>query len=220
MKKSKWLLGDDPTPLESRTEELRAELGQRKPQDLAARTGAIYTPEEDGGTFRLAFWGRDVLLGFPDFVAREADPDEPLNPFDQALLVHYFHHSNGVPQRNEWISFTELPDGTFYAQAFQGYTGKKLFLAFGNRVEEFSNAAERTGGSREFFASVSYSYQVLPRVALMVACWVGDEDFPSSYRILFDAAAGHHLSTDGCAILGSQLTRRLLKAKHEQMKDV
>jgi hypothetical protein len=51
-------------------------------------------------------------------------------------------------------------------------------------------------------------------VSLMVVCWLGDEDFLTSYRILFDAAANHHLSTDACAVVGSTLTRRLLQA-HE-----
>ena len=214
MKKNKWLLGDDPTPLEKRTQQFREELRCRDPQELAKRTGSIYHPKEEGrGVFRLGLWGKDVFLSFPDFVAYDIDTEKPLNPFDQALLVHYCHHSQGVPQQGKWISFTELPDGTFYAKAFQGYSGQRLFRVFGNRLEDFSRAAEGIGGRREFFASRSYSYQVLPRVALMVACWIGDEEFPSSYRVLFDAAAGHHLSTDGCAIVGSQLTRRLIRAQ-------
>jgi len=31
--------------------------------------------------------------------------------------------------------------------------------------------------------------------------------------VLFDASAGHHLTTDACAILGSSLTKMLIKAK-------
>jgi hypothetical protein len=42
-----------------------------------------------------------------------------------------------------------------------------------------------------------------------VVTWEGDEDFPSTYQILFDAAVSHHLPTDACAILGSILTHRL-----------
>jgi hypothetical protein len=45
----------------------------------------------------------------------------------------------------------------------------------------------------------------------MVAYWLGDEDFPSTCQILFDAAAGHYLPSDAYAILGSTLTRRLIK---------
>lgn len=113
----------------------------------------------------------------------------------------------------KWIAFTELPDGKFYTQAYKGYTGGELTRAFGNDDEAFMQAAESLGGRREFFGNIAYSYQVFPRLAIMVVCWLGDEDFPASYNVLFDAAAGHHLTTDACAILGSTLTKMLIKAK-------
>ncbi|MEA3350243.1 MAG: DUF3786 domain-containing protein [Chloroflexota bacterium] len=217
MNKNNCMFRDSPSPLEERADELRVMLRSEDPHALATRSGVIYTPQGDSdGEFKLALWNRDVILGFPDFEARDARTEDVLNPFDQALLVYYFHIAKGTPQSGKWISFTELPNGSFYAQAFRGYTSQKLFHSFGDRVESFSQAAERAGGRGEFFASRSYSYQILPRVALMVACWVGDEDFPSSYRVLFDAAAGDYLSTDGCAILGGQLTRRLIKALDEE----
>jgi hypothetical protein len=46
----------------------------------------------------------------------------------------------------------------------------------------------------------------------MVTYWLGDEDFPSSCKILFDASASHYLPIDGSAILGSMLVRKLLAA--------
>jgi len=52
-------------------------------------------------------------------------------------------------------------------------------------------------------------------VRVTVACWQGDEDFPSSYRVLFDAALAHQLPTDAGAVLGSTITRRLIAAHHD-----
>jgi len=60
------------------------------------------------------------------------------------------------------------------------------------------------------FGSASFIYNALPRIPMMVTYWLGDEDFPSSCKILFDASAPHYLPTDACAILGSMLTRKLL----------
>jgi hypothetical protein len=45
---------------------------------------------------------------------------------------------------------------------------------------------------------------------LAVVYHLGDENFPASCQILFDASACHYLPTDVCAILGSMLTRKLL----------
>lgn len=211
--KNRWLLGDTPSPLGNRADEMRTELRKRQPFDLARRIGAIYTPAGDtAGEFKLTFWNRDVVVRFPDFIALEADSKEELNTFDQTMLLYYFHLSDGKRQAGTWIAFTELPDGKFYTQAYQGYTGGELTRAFGNNADRFIEAAERLGGRREFFGNIAFSYQILPRIAIMVVCWLGDEDFPASYNVLFDASAGHHLTTDACAILGSTLTKMLIKA--------
>jgi len=88
-----------------------------------------------------------------------------------------------------------------------------LLKTFGDDAPAFETALQNAGGERLSFADVSYAFQVLPKLALLAACWLGDEDFPSSYRILFDASASYHLSTDGCAILGSMLTRQVIRAR-------
>ncbi len=212
--KSRWLLGDTPNPLGERADEMREELRRREPFDIARRTGTIYTPADDsGGEFKLTFWNRELVMPFPELTALDAGSNEELNPFDQTMLMYYFHLSDGTPMAGKWIAFTELPDGKFYTQAYKGYTGGELTRAFGNDDEAFMQAAESLGGRREFFGNIAYSYQVFPRLAIMVVCWLGDEDFPASYNVLFDAAAGHHLTTDACAILGSTLTKMLIKAK-------
>jgi hypothetical protein len=41
--------------------------------------------------------------------------------------------------------------------------------------------------------------------------WQGDEDFPSTCQLLFDASVSRCLPTDACAVLGSALTRMLIK---------
>jgi hypothetical protein len=200
-------------PLEQRVDELRARLQSVDPQSLAARVGAEYhLTAEDRGEFRLELWSRPVVVAFPSFAASDAETNRPLDVMSQAVLVYYFHDSDGTPQSYRWIAFSELPDGHFYAQAFQGYTGLELLRAFGDDVSAFEMALRNIGGERLSFADVSYAFQVLPRLALLAACWLGDEDFPSSYRILFDASASHHLSTDGCAILGSMLTRKVIRS--------
>jgi hypothetical protein len=216
MAEKDWLLGDTPNPLGDRIDEIRENLRSKNPDSLAARTGALYTPKGDpGGEFRLPFWSREVVLNFPDFTGIFADTGEAVNTFDLTMLAYYFDVSDGAPMTNEWIAFNQIPGGMFYAQAFQGYSGDELAKTFGNDAEAFINANEELGGRREFFGNLAYSYQILPRVPIMVVCWLGDEDFPPSYRMLFDANAHHHLVTDAYAILGSNLTRRLIKLKKE-----
>jgi hypothetical protein len=214
MAKKDWLLGDTPNPLGDRVAEIREHLANKTPESLAARTGTIYTSKTNQqGEFRLDYWSREIILRFPEFTGRYTDTGEKLNTFDTTMLAYYFDVSDGTPITGKWIAFNQIPGGLFYAQAFQGYTGNELVKAFGNDADAFIEANVTLQGRRDFFGNVAFSYQVLPRVPLMVVCWLGDEDFPSSYRILFDSNAHHHLVTDAYAILGSNLTRRLINAK-------
>jgi hypothetical protein len=202
--------------LEARISELRGELQHSDPHLLATHTGASYYPgDEDHGNFQLSIWGEQITIEFPDFSAHFTQTKRPVDTFTLALLAYYFHTSDGTPKSGRYVAFTELPDGRFYTQAFQGYTGRELVRVFGNDSGAFVGAAEFLGGRRELFGSAAYSFQVLPRVSIMVVCWLGDEDFPPSYRILFDSAISHHLPTDACAIVGSTITQRLIKAQHE-----
>ena len=214
MAEKSWLLGDMPNPLGDRVAEIREKLQDKNPEVLATQTGAIYTPGEGGsGEFHLSFWAREIIISFPDFVGKYTDSDEEINTFDMTMLAYYFDVSNGGPVAGEWIGFNQIPDGIFYAQAFQNYSGNELLKNFEDDLNSFVKANEKLGGRSEIFGNAAYSYQILPYVPVMVVCWQGDEDFPSSYRILFDANAHHHLVIDAYAILGSNLARRLIKAK-------
>ena len=198
--------------LPGRIGELRAALAGKDPWLLAARSAAVYTSIEEGtGRFDLAMWGRKVHVSYPVFAVLD-EHGQPLDVLSTALLLYYFDRSDGTPIAGRWIAFSELPDGRFYAQAFQGYTGNVLAGVFGDDIDGFSRTAQSLGGEAVQLGEAAFAFRALPQVAVLVVCWLGDEDFPTRFQVLFDASAANHLTTDGCAILGSSLTRRLVKS--------
>jgi len=195
-----------------RLEELRAALRRRDPRLLALHTGTTYLPGEPGsGQFLLELCGQPVRLTFPELVGWEAEGQSELAAVYQGLLLYYFFTADGTPEAGEWISFAELPDGRFYQQAFQGYTGRELARAFGDDPHSFAQVAQKLGGEWRELGQMAYEFHWLPRVSLLVVLWQGDEDFPTSCQVLYDRSAAHYLPTDACALLGSLLTRRLIK---------
>ena len=42
------------------------------------------------------------------------------------MILYYLSYADGTPLADRWIGYRELPDGTFYSQAFQGYSGDRL----------------------------------------------------------------------------------------------
>lgn len=203
---------DSTESLLERVAEIWSSLVGSDPERLAAATQADWESDGDGGVFRLAVWGRDAVVSHPGFEATWADGGEPVDPFSAGLLAYYFDTADGTPETGSLIAFGELQDGTFYAKAFQGYTGNQLAKVFGNDADAFVTACVRTGGRPVVLADRAFSFRALPLVSVTVVCWLGDEDFGPSFRVLFDAAVGHHVPTDVCAILGSNLTRRLIAA--------
>lgn len=197
-----------------RVGELRDEMLDRDTAVLAANTGSTFTATDPGqGQFGLPFWDKNIILNWPEFTGCNAQSGTALSTMDLAMLAYYFHRADGTPPAGTWIAFTELPDGKFYTAAFQGYTGNELVKVFGNDLNAFVQAAELAGGRKETFGDAAYAFKALPHVRLLAVAWQGDEDFPPSYRILFDGHSSHQTSTDACAILGSTLTRRLIKLK-------
>ena len=195
-----------------RVSELRREVSTVDPKLLARRTRSQLSDQGDGSLeFRLELWGHGIRVPYPSLEVTSAKNAVPLPMFEQALVLYYFSQADGEPLHGRWISFAELPNGRFYNQAFQGYTGGVLSRHFGIHGERFSRAAEQSGGETYPLGSAAYIFTALPQIPILVVFWQGDEDFPPSFQLLFDEAASHYLPTDGYAILGSAITRRLIK---------
>lgn len=197
-------------------EQSRAELAGRDPHDLAWRSACSYDAAANALT--VPFWGQEYTLVFPEWIARDAQ-GRPASPDRQALLLMYFKLADGTPVNGEWLAYRQVPGGMFYAQAFSGYAERRLARAFAGDLEAFSAAARRLGGERLSLGHAAFEFAVLPRVRLAAVYWLGDEDFPSNASILFDAAASHYLGVDALAVVGSQLTSRLIRAKQELALD-
>ncbi len=192
-----------------RIDELRAQLATRNRDHLAALVEAAIEPSG----LRLIYWGRAIQISWPELEVRWTDDGKVLSTFDTAMILYYLDATDGTSLADRWISFRELPDGAFYHQAFQGYSGDLLANRFGENPDELGQAASAVGGVRlPDLAPTAYAFQPLPRLRLAAALWPGDEDFHARASILFDAACSHAMTTDGLALLGSGLARRLIRA--------
>jgi hypothetical protein len=195
-----------------RVDELRASLRILKPEQIAARAGISYRKSELGsGEFLIPLWGNPHKLTWPELTGSD-QLDRPLPDFQLALHLHHLLTADGTPLSDRWVSFADLPGGRMYNAAYQGYSGDQVVKVFGLNLDPFREACLSTGGVEASLASASFTFRPLPRVPLLVTYWLGDEDFPSSCKILFDASATHYLPIDGCAILGSMLVRMLQSA--------
>jgi hypothetical protein len=192
-----------------RIDEVRGEVSQRNLNHLVLCSGA----DLDGDALRFPYWSRQVSISWPDLETMYLPEREACSTFDEGMLLYYLHTADGTDLADRWIGFRELPDGAFYNQAFQGYSGNLVAKRFGGDLEAFHQAARKMDGFQlTALAPAAYGFTPLPRIRLALAIWPGDEDFPSRASVLFDGNASHYMTTDGLALLGSGLARRLIRA--------
>lgn len=190
-------------------EEAREALRDVKPGKLALRSGCEQGEE---GNFRIHYFWQEYTISSDDFTVRMTEASSEPPTFTQSLILTYLATADGTTPSSRWIGFRELPDGLFYAQAFQSYTGGRLVRELQSGIAGLQVAANKLDGEKLGMGDAGYVFTVLPRVHLGIVYWVGDDEFPSQARVLFEDTAPHYLPTDGLAILGSQLVGRLLKA--------
>lgn len=133
----------------------------------------------------------------------------------QTLFLHYLLTADGRPLTGEWVSFRELPDGMFYQQAFRQRSLLPLESRFGHNQLAFEKAAMTLRGEKLDLADSSFRFEALPRMPLAALLWTGDEEFPPSAQILFDASAGGYLPTEDLAMVGGMLSGSLLRCEEK-----
>ena len=204
--------------LSDRISELRSVVQAIPPETLASRTGSIFLSSRRGQEhFVLSLFKEEIQVKYPSIEMGNKSGDE-LPVFLQALILYYFATSTGAPLSGNWVSFADLPDGRMYAQAFQGYSGDQVVKWIGTDLGKFHASCKKAGGSPCAIADAAYSFQGLPRMPLVLAYWLGEEEFPSTCKVLFDSAARNYLPIDACAIIGSQLVKNVLRSNMEFAK--
>jgi hypothetical protein len=193
--------------LEPKVAALRAELVRQPPGDVARRSGATL----DGLLLRLTMLSEDLEVDTAGYVVSRPGGGE-LDSFLQSLVLTYLDTADGGPPAGRWVTFRDLPNGSFYNQAFQGYGPDRLAKRWKLDIAGFESACRAAGGLPIDVGDAGFSFAVLPRIDMAAVYWLGDEDFPSKASVLFDANAHFYMVVDGLAILGSRLVSRILAA--------
>ena len=187
----------------------REKLGALDRAELAQRSGATLDPQ---GNLHLAFLRHEYVIDQVEWIVKRVGDGIAPSPLVQSLILTYLQSADGTPPNDRWLGFRELPNGLFYAQAFQSYTGAVLIREIKGNVAAFKQASEKLSATALTIGDASYAFQVFPRVKLAVVMWQGDEEFPAQAQVLFEETASHYLITDGLAIVGGLLIKQVISA--------
>lgn len=176
----------------------KEEFSQFDATRMEKNSGLKFYP--DRGVFEVSFLGRDYLVHYPEGGVEAADGGNvPLE--NKICILHYLTHASDAGLEGKQISFRELPSGFIYVTPFTNRCIKPLVSIFGKAPEKLIPAAEMLGGRREEMGDFAVTIPVFPKVPITFVLWEGDDEFPASGNVLFDASAPAQLETEDYALL-------------------
>lgn len=171
------------------------ELRRADPREVASRALVEYDPAED--VYIVPFLNTTVLC-YPAteqivVLERLADlsGDFQLN----VVVLHYLLHSLSKPVANKWVSGKDLPSGALFFTAAHTLPTASLRETFDAGPGLLENAARYIGGEKTGLAGLSYRFGILPRIPILIIFRVRDEEFESSFQILFDETITDHFGS-------------------------
>lgn len=194
---------------EKTLEMAQEKLRERKPEEINFKAQVDYRVTEE--EFVVPFLNEDYHVKY--FTGEVYHPQGKEVPLVyQILILHYLQYAQSDPLRGEWISFKELPSGQLYIEPFYNRAIRPLLKYFGEEPELLLKAGKVLGGREEKIGDVSVMIPVLPRIPVTFVIWRGDEEFPPSGNVLFDASAPSHLPAEDYAVIASAVVFELAKA--------
>jgi len=188
-----------------------AKIGDIQQQCL--RSGARYQEVGSQQIITLKYLNRTYQVTLPDIDVSLADSAEEVPLRDKVLILHYLILAKGTPMANKLITFKELPEGINYFSPFSKRAIRPLVNRFGREPHLLIDAAAILGGYKADYGDAAVTINAFPYVPITLVLWRGDEEFPPSGSIMFDATVSDYLSGEDITVLCQTIAWTLVKSQ-------
>jgi hypothetical protein len=178
-------------------------------EERAKKAGADYKKGKDGEKVTVQFFLEPFQIQFPqiDFFSPSK---KGVSLVARILLLHYLIRADGNPLAGKWVAYKDIPGGLLYGSVFARRVTEPIQRRFGNSAKSFKETGIKSGGESVEIGDASFILHAFPRVPLQYVLWEGDEEFPPSAQLLFDASVDHYLTLEDMVVLGQVTTGRLI----------
>jgi hypothetical protein len=193
--------------LEQALQKARREFKLLDPAWMASRSGTTYS--FPGRLFETAFFGDKYNVAFPGGEVTKKDGG-PAGAREGLILLHYLIQADGMAIKESWVAYRDLPGARYHEPAFVAEVERPLSLGLSGYLEELHSWAERNARILELTGDLTFAWEALARVPLLIIFNEKDEEFPASARMLFDISAPNYLPTEDLSVLAEIATHRLV----------
>ncbi len=201
-------------------EQARRDFAAKNSLEMARFSGAALTlyPPASWREYTLPYLGRIYRITWPagEILSHGTGKEAPTAT--AIILIHYLTRATGKPPTGKWIPFRHLWGGDAFNPAFQISCPAPLEEYFGRKNSLFKRLVHKRLHARPARETSSFIVMALPRLPLLLRLEEGDSEVPPRAMILFDKTANDYLVTEDLAVLGQQLTARLLRWGREETR--
>jgi hypothetical protein len=178
-------------------------------EERAKKAGADYQRGENEKNITIDFFLEPYHIRFP-FIEFYSPSKKVVSLVTRILLLHYLIRADGNPLTGKWVAYKDIPGGLLYAGVFARRVTEPLQRKFGKTAESFKKTGIQSGGEPVEVGDASFILHAFPHVPLQYVLWEGDEEFPPSVQLLFDASVDHYLTLEDIVVLGQVTAGRLI----------
>jgi hypothetical protein len=178
-------------------------------EERTKRAGADYRKGEEGEKIIIHFFSEPYHIQFPQ-IEFYSPSKKTVSLVTRILLLHYLIRADGNPLTGRWVAYKDIPGGLLYAGVFARRVTEPLQRRFGRSAVSFRETGIKSGGDPVAIGDASFILKAFPNVPLQYVLWEGDEEFPPSVQVLFDASVDHYLTLEDIVVLGQITTGRLI----------
>jgi hypothetical protein len=131
---------------------------------------------------------------------------------EELCTLAYLINSQNLPPAGKLTPVQALPGGQFFFRGPHKLNTDKLEATFGQNPEQLYNVIDRFSAKKYKFGDAAIELYILPRVALTIVIWRGDDEFPARASILFDQTAASQLPLDALWAAANLTIKKLIEA--------
>ncbi len=111
----------------------------------------------------------------------------------------------------KWVDFSELKGGFVKVSTFQRECEEPLRRLFDESPEGVARVLARLGAAQVegYSADLSWTLDLLPRVRALILYRRGDDEFPSSIKVLFDRMTTEFIDVESLVFLSEGLVHTI-----------
>jgi len=186
------------------------ELKTKDIQRVASASGGAFSEADGVSYLEIPFIERLARITLPEGTFEDLNAGGEIPIQEKVLILHYLNSATGLKPTNDWITYREVPDGSFYYQAFVSRAINPLKGVFGENPDILQELAPLLKGEPVEEGDVGFLFKPFPHTPIKLILWRGDDEFPPEGNILLDRAIIEYLSAEDIAWVSGMVVYRLM----------